>query len=53
MGDEFVVVVTHDHMCKKCISLLTRIDKLENDLPPDLIVKGVVVRKEPDKEQTK
>ncbi|CAI6354425.1 unnamed protein product [Macrosiphum euphorbiae] len=33
MGDEFVVIVTPaDHMCKKCTSLLTHMDKLENDL---------------------
>lgn len=33
LGDEFVVIVTPaDHMCKKCTSLLTHMDKLENDL---------------------
>lgn len=33
LGDEFVVVVTPaDHMCKKCTSLLTHMDKLENDV---------------------
>lgn len=33
MGEEFVVIVTPtDHMCKKCTSLLTHMDKLENDL---------------------
>ncbi|KAL5238666.1 hypothetical protein ACI65C_006076 [Semiaphis heraclei] len=33
LGDEFVVIVTPaDHMCKKCTSLLTHLDKLENDL---------------------
>lgn len=33
MGEEFVVIVTPaDHMCKRCTSLLTHMDKLENDL---------------------
>lgn len=33
LGEEFVVIVTPaDHMCKKCTSLLTHMDKLENDL---------------------
>lgn len=33
MGDEFVIIVTPaDHMCKKCTSLLTHMDKLESDL---------------------
>lgn len=33
MGEEFVIIVTPaDHMCKKCTSLLTHMDKLENDL---------------------
>ncbi|XP_060857282.1 myb-like protein AA [Metopolophium dirhodum] len=33
MGDEVVVIVTPaDHMCKNCTSLLTHMDKLENDL---------------------
>eukprot|EP00102_Acyrthosiphon_pisum_P027833 XP_016665043.1 PREDICTED: uncharacterized protein LOC100573731 [Acyrthosiphon pisum] len=33
MGDEFLIIVTSaDHMCKNCTSLLTHMDKLENDL---------------------
>lgn len=33
LGDEFVIIVTPaDHMCKKCTSLLTHVDKLENDV---------------------
>jgi len=33
MGDEVVVIVTPaDHMCKNCTLLLTKMDKLENDL---------------------
>ncbi|XP_060857186.1 uncharacterized protein LOC132934824 [Metopolophium dirhodum] len=33
MGDEFVVIVNSaDYMCKKRTSLLTYMDKLENDL---------------------
>lgn len=33
LGEDFVVIVTpSDHMCKKCMSLLTLMDKLENDL---------------------
>jgi len=33
LGDDFVVIVTPaDHMCKRCTSLLTHMDKLENDL---------------------
>jgi len=33
IGDEVVVIVTPaDHMCKNCTSLLTHMDRLENDL---------------------
>jgi len=33
LGDDFVVIVTPaDHMCKRCNSSLTFIDKTENDL---------------------
>lgn len=33
LGEEFVIIVTPvDHMCKRCTSLLTHMDKLENDL---------------------
>lgn len=33
LGEDFVVIVTPaDHMCKRCTSLLTHMDKLENDL---------------------
>lgn len=33
LTEEFIVIVTPaDHMCKRCTSLLTHMDKLENDL---------------------
>lgn len=33
LGEEFVVIVTPtEYMCKTCTSLLTHVDKLENDL---------------------
>lgn len=33
MGEDFLIVVTPaDHLCKKCTSLLTHMDKLENEL---------------------
>lgn len=33
IGEDFLIVVTPaDHLCKKCTSLLTHMDKLENDL---------------------
>lgn len=42
LGEEFVIVVTPaDHMCKRCTSLLTHMDKLENDLK---IVKSAMVQ---------
>lgn len=41
VGDEFVVFVTPaDYMCKKCTSLLTHMDKLENDIK---LVKNAVL----------
>lgn len=41
IGDEVVVIVTSaDQMCKKCTSLLTHMDKLENDLE---LVKNVML----------
>ncbi|KAL4083530.1 hypothetical protein QTP88_028846 [Uroleucon formosanum] len=41
IGDEVVVIVTPaDQMCKKCTSLLTHMDKLENDLE---LVKNVML----------
>jgi len=33
MGEEFVIIATpSDHMCRKCVSLLNHMDKMENDL---------------------
>ena len=41
LGDEFVVIITPaDHMCNNCSTLLTHMDKLENDLK---IVKNEVL----------
>lgn len=41
LGDKFVVIATSaDHICKKCSSLLTHMDKLENDIN---IIKNAVV----------
>lgn len=33
LGEEFVIIVnSNDHMCQKCTSMLSHIDKLESDL---------------------
>lgn len=41
IGDDFVVVVTEqDVVCKRCVSLLVHIDKLENEL--SLVKKAVL-----------
>lgn len=41
VGEDFVVIVTpSDHVCRKCTSLLTHMDKLEQDIK---LVKNSIV----------